>query len=98
MIPLPGDIPGEMCLCAPSPFALVKAIPAIMSNLIMQNWSQNPRQLAWDGPYLQFRNSATSQKVADSRSDEVNEFCSNYRILPAALGPEVHSASNRNEC
>jgi hypothetical protein len=27
----------------------------------------------------------------------VNEFFSSYLILPAALGPGVHSASNRNE-
>jgi hypothetical protein len=27
----------------------------------------------------------------------VNEFFSIYLILPAALGPEVYSASNRNE-
>jgi hypothetical protein len=27
----------------------------------------------------------------------MNEFFSVYLILPAALGPEVHSASNRNE-
>jgi hypothetical protein len=31
-----------------------------------------------------------------SRPDE-NEFFSVYLILPAALGPEVHSASSRNE-
>jgi hypothetical protein len=32
-----------------------------------------------------------------SRPDEVNEFFSIYLILPAALGPGVYSASNRNE-
>jgi hypothetical protein len=32
-----------------------------------------------------------------SRPDEVNEFSSIYLILPATLGPEVCSASNRNE-
>jgi hypothetical protein len=31
------------------------------------------------------------------RPDEVNEFSSIYLILQAALGPGVHSASNRNE-
>jgi hypothetical protein len=31
------------------------------------------------------------------RPDEVNEFFSIYLILLAALGPEVHSASNTNE-
>jgi hypothetical protein len=35
--------------------------------------------------------------VADSRPDEVNEFVSIYLILPAAQGPGVYSASNRNE-
>jgi hypothetical protein len=34
-------------------------------------------------------------KVAGSRPDEVN--FSIYLILPAALAPGVHSASNRNE-
>jgi hypothetical protein len=29
--------------------------------------------------------------------DEVNDFFSIYLILPAALGPEVNSASNRNK-
>jgi hypothetical protein len=29
--------------------------------------------------------------------DEVHELFSIYLILPAALGPVVHSASNRNE-
>jgi hypothetical protein len=40
---------------------------------------------------------ATSQKVAGSRSDEVNECFSIYLILPAALGPGAYSASNMNE-
>jgi hypothetical protein len=40
------------------------------------------------------RHYATSLKVAGSRPDEVNAF---FSILPAALGPGVHSASNRNE-
>jgi hypothetical protein len=31
------------------------------------------------------------------RPDEVIEFFSIYQILPAALGPGVYSASNRNE-
>jgi hypothetical protein len=39
---------------------------------------------------------ATSQKVKGVRPDEVN-FFSIYLILLAALGHEVHSASNRNE-
>jgi hypothetical protein len=29
--------------------------------------------------------------------DPIDEFFSIYLILPAALGPGVHSASNRNE-
>jgi hypothetical protein len=40
---------------------------------------------------------ATSRKVADSIPAEVNEIFSVYLILPAELGPGVHSASNRNE-
>jgi hypothetical protein len=35
--------------------------------------------------------------VAGSRPDVVNEFFSIYLILPTVLGPELHSASNRNE-
>jgi hypothetical protein len=60
-----------------------------------------------DAHYLQFctwhtvaqwlRHYATSRKLAGSRPDEVNAFFLIYLILPAALGPEVHSASNRNE-
>jgi hypothetical protein len=42
------------------------------------------------------RHYATSRKVASSRLDEMNEFFSIYLILPAALGPGVYSASNRN--
>jgi hypothetical protein len=38
---------------------------------------------------------ATSRKVAGLRPDEEN--FSIYLILPAALCPGVHSASNRNE-
>jgi hypothetical protein len=32
-----------------------------------------------------------------SRPDEVSEFFPIYIILPAALGPGIYSASNRNE-
>jgi hypothetical protein len=39
----------------------------------------------------------TSRKVRGSRPDEVNEFLSIYLIFQAALGPGVHSASNRNK-
>jgi hypothetical protein len=39
---------------------------------------------------------ATSRKVAGSRHDEVSEFLI-HLILPAAPGPGVYSASNRNE-
>jgi hypothetical protein len=38
-----------------------------------------------------------SRKVVGSKPDEVNEFFSTYLIFLAALGPEVYSASNRNE-
>jgi hypothetical protein len=31
------------------------------------------------------------------RPDVINEFFSIYPIIPAALGPGVYSASNRNE-
>jgi hypothetical protein len=40
---------------------------------------------------------ATSRKVAGLRLDEVIEFFLIYLILPAALGPVVYSASNKNE-
>jgi hypothetical protein len=40
---------------------------------------------------------ATSRMVAGPRVDEANEIFSTYVILPAALGPGVYSATNRNE-
>jgi hypothetical protein len=40
---------------------------------------------------------ATSWKVAGLSPYEVIKFLSIYLILPAALGPGVYSASNRNE-
>jgi hypothetical protein len=40
---------------------------------------------------------ARSRKVAVSIPYEVIDLFSIYLILPAALGPEVYSASNRNE-
>jgi hypothetical protein len=40
---------------------------------------------------------ATSRKAAGSRPYAVNAFFSTYLILPAALGPRVYSALNRNE-
>jgi hypothetical protein len=43
------------------------------------------------------RGYATSQKVAGSSPDEVIGFFSIDLILPAALGPGVYSASNRNQ-
>jgi hypothetical protein len=43
------------------------------------------------------RHYATCHKIAGSRSDEDNYFFPIYLILPAALGPGVYSASNRNE-
>jgi hypothetical protein len=46
---------------------------------------------------LWLRRWAASRQVAGSRPDEVNAFLSIDVIIPAALGPGVHSASNRNE-
>jgi hypothetical protein len=43
------------------------------------------------------RHYAASRKVMGSSPDEIVEFLLMYLILPAALGPGVHSASNRNE-
>jgi hypothetical protein len=43
------------------------------------------------------RHCAIRGKVAGSRRDAANTFFSINLILPAALGPEVYSASNRNE-
>jgi hypothetical protein len=45
-----------------------------------------------------FKNSFTGRKVVGSSPDEVIVFFfSIYLILPAALGPGVYSACNRNE-
>jgi hypothetical protein len=46
---------------------------------------------------LWLRQYATSPKVASSRPDEVNDVFPIYLNFPAALGPGVYSASNRNE-
>jgi hypothetical protein len=47
---------------------------------------------------LSLRHYVTSRKVAGSRRDEVNEFLFPiYLILPTALVPGVHSASNKYE-
>jgi hypothetical protein len=35
-------------------------------------------------------------EVSDSRPNEVNEFLSIHLILPAAVGPGIYSASDRN--
>jgi hypothetical protein len=43
------------------------------------------------------RHYATSRKIVRSSPDWVIDFFSFYLILPAALGPGVHSAYNRNE-
>jgi hypothetical protein len=43
------------------------------------------------------RHYTTIRKVAGSRPDEVNNFSSMYLILPAALSPGVHPASNTND-
>jgi hypothetical protein len=51
----------------------------------------------WHAVVYWLRHYITSRKVAGSRLDKVTEFFSIYLILPAALGPGVHSASNRNE-
>jgi hypothetical protein len=40
---------------------------------------------------------AVSWKFVGSRSDETTELLSVCLILPAALGPRIYSASNRNE-
>jgi hypothetical protein len=45
--------------------------------------------------YCLMRHYATNRKVAGSIPDEV--ISQIYLILPAALGPGVYSASNRNE-
>jgi hypothetical protein len=43
------------------------------------------------------RQYAASWEVGGSIPSEVIEFFSSYIIILAALGPEVYSASNRNE-
>jgi hypothetical protein len=48
-------------------------------------------------PKCWLRHYAISQKVAGSIPDEVIGFFPIDLILPAALGPGVYSASNRNE-
>jgi hypothetical protein len=43
------------------------------------------------------RHHATSWKVVGLRPDKVKELFSIYLVLPAALGPGIYSAFNRNE-
>jgi hypothetical protein len=38
-----------------------------------------------------------NRQVGDSRPGQMNDFLSNYIILPFALGPGIYSTSNRNE-
>jgi hypothetical protein len=55
------------------------------------SWTTYPAQMfrKFGNPWL---------KVAGSRTDDVNKFFYLiYLIVPAALGPAVHSASNKNE-
>jgi hypothetical protein len=40
---------------------------------------------------------AASRKISSSSPNEEDEFFSISLILPAALGPGIYSASNRNE-
>jgi hypothetical protein len=49
----------------------------------------------WPAVAYWLRDYSTNRKVAGSIPDEVN--FSIYLILPAALGPAVYSAFNRNE-
>jgi hypothetical protein len=51
MTPFLGGIPSELPLSIPGPVTIVKAVPSIMPNLIMQNWFQNPLTLVWNAPY-----------------------------------------------
>jgi hypothetical protein len=53
--------------------------------------------VTWHAVAQSFWRYAANRKIAGSRSDEVKGFFSSYLILPAALGPAVHSASSRNE-
>jgi hypothetical protein len=66
---------------------------AYSQNHILPLW--HPQDI-WMLRYIE--HNATSRKVGSSIPDEVNEFFFLiYLIFPAALGPGVHSASNRNE-
>jgi hypothetical protein len=52
-----------------------------------------PFHIIWGGSIKHY---AVSRKVEGSKPDE-NKFSSIYLILPAALGPGLYSAYNRNE-
>jgi hypothetical protein len=49
------------------------------------------------GAHGSVRRYVTGWAIVGSRPDEENKFSSIYLIRSAALGPEVHSASNKNE-
>jgi hypothetical protein len=60
-------------------------------------WRQNQVDYGERGIVVGLRHYATSWKVADSSPDEVIEYFAIYLILPAAVGPGVYSAPNKNE-
>jgi hypothetical protein len=62
--------------------------------IVGDEWSFTARPPVEKPQWL--RHYYTSRKAAGSRSAEVH-FFPIYLIIPAALGPGVHSASNRNE-
>jgi hypothetical protein len=86
-----GEWSCNVCLCNPPNEEHTRVWSSVSFKTGLHSAAECFRTIFWLRPY------ATSQKVADSRPDEVNEFFSIYLILPAALGAGVYSASNRNE-
>jgi hypothetical protein len=76
----------------------------VINNLIALHRVCGAYRSKWKGYHhtghvvaLLSRHYATHRKFAGSRPDKVKEFFPIYLILPAALGPGVHPASDRNE-
>jgi hypothetical protein len=83
------EFPSRLVLWScPRLVSLSSGCPKILERLVI---------LLWHAVVQWLRHYATSQKVARSRPDKVNELNSVYLILLASLDPGVCSASNRNE-
>jgi hypothetical protein len=81
----------SVLLCSPIGRRAIQSAVEVDHKLRLRSANNNRFNIKFKKTYV------TNRKVAGSRPDEVKDFLSSYLILPAALGPGVYSASNRNE-